>query len=158
MSWQLDFTEFQTLFKNLESVKDRIPELKQEFMNQLGVEMLAIVHDRIRGEGKVKSWQEYQVGNRYGYSVVRPKKDTYQNSRNRKYLVGFITTKIENGHRIRSPSGRDKDYSYRGGAAQRVPGRYFYKEAQTIVNSFAEKAANGFAKKIARRIEEELSK
>lgn len=158
MSWQLDFTEFQTLFENIESVKDLIPELKKEFMDQLGVEMLAIVHDRIRGTGKVKSWQEYQVGNRYGYSVVRPKKDTYQNSRNRRYLVGFITTKIENGHRIRSPSGMDDRYRYRGGTAQRVQGRYFYKEAQTIVNSFAEKAANGFAEKIARKIEEVMSK
>lgn len=159
MTWQLDYSEFQKVFEDLLDWREMITELKREFLDQLGVEMLAIVRDRIRGGGKVQNWQEYRVGSRSGYSVVRPKLDTYRSSRySREYRVGFVTTKIENGHHVRRPSGVDEDYQYRGGAAQMVPGRYFYKEAQAIVDSFTEKAANGFEAKIARRIEEAMKK
>lgn len=160
MSQELDFSEFRRVFENLDRVKDQIPEIKREFLDSLGRRMLSSVRWAIGGEGKVQSWQEYSIGSRGGYAAVRPKENTYQNSSKREYSVGFITTKIENGHRIRSPSGQAKgSYRYRGDAhkANRIPGRYFYKDSQAAVDNFA-KAGKELADKIAQTIEREIKK
>lgn len=160
MSQELDFSEFLKAFEGLDRVKNQIPDIKKEFVDQLGRRMLSFVRLAIGGSGKVKSWQEYRVGARSGYAAVRPKKDTYQNSRNREYSVGFITTKIEDGHHIRSPSGKDKGYRYRGSAhrANWIPGKHFYRDSQAAVDNFVKAGAAEYAEKIARMIEMEMKK
>ena len=161
MSQEVDFSEFRRVFENLEGVKDQIPEIKKEMLDQLGGEMLSVVRRNIGGEGKVKSWQEYYIGSRHGYSAVRPKADTYlhtkgvyQTTENDKFAVGHVTNAIETGHRIRSPSGQATG-RYRPRIHQpRIPGRYFYRSSQSAVDRLAENGAKDLAEKIARKIEE----
>lgn len=158
MSSELDFSEFRKAFENLDRVKDQIPEIKREFLDGLGGKMLSTVRGNIGGTGKVQSWQEYSIGSRSGYAAVRPKENTYQNSSKREYSVGSITNAIENGHRIRPPSGKQKG-RYRPRIRQpKVSGRYFYRDSQAAVNNFVKAGAKDLAEKIARTIEMEMKK
>lgn len=159
MSEELDFSEFLKAFDNLDRVKNALPEIKKEFVDRLGGRMLSFVRLAIGGEGKVQSWQEVRIGSRHSYAAVSPKKDTYQNSSKREYSVGLITTKIENGHRIRSPSGQQKGrYRPRIRNPGRVQGRHFYKASQAAVDNFVKAGAKELAEKIARTIEMEMKK
>lgn len=165
MSQEVDFSEFRRVFENLEGVKDAIPEIKREFLARLGDEMLSTARGNIGGTGKVQSWQEYYVGSGGGYTAVRAKAETYQYTKHAyqctqrdEYAVGWITNSIENGHRIRPPSGQQKGL-YRPRIHQpKVQGRYFYKNSQSAVDRLAENGAKELAEKIARKIEEAMSK
>lgn len=166
MSQELDFSEFRRVFENLEGVRDQIPEIKREFLDGLGGKMLSTVRGGIGGEGKVQSWQEYFVGSGGGYTAVRAKAETYQYTKKayqctqrEKYAVGWITNSIENGHRIRSPSGQQKGrYRPRIRNPGGVQGRHFYKASQAAVDNFVKAGATELAEKIARTIEMEMKK
>lgn len=154
MSQELDFSEFRRVFENLEGVRDQIPEIKREFLDGLGGKMLSTVRGNISGTGKVQSWQEARVGSRSGYAAVSAKANTEY----RDYAVGYVTNAIENGHRIRSPSGQAKE-RYRPRIRQaHVPGRYFYRDSQAAVDNFVKAGATELAEMIARAIEMEMKK
>ena len=158
MSQELDFSEFRRAFEGLDRVKDALPEIKKEFLDRMGGEMFSAVRGNLGGEGKVQSWQEARVGSRHGYAAVSPKAKTYQETKNSRHAVGYVTNAIERGHRIRSPSGQAKE-RYRPRIKQpKVTGRFFYKSSESEVARLAEAGAKDLAEKLVQKIEEEMSK
>lgn len=154
MSQELDFSEFRKKFERLEIVKDLLPEMKREFLDSVSGKTLSTVRGAIGGAGKVQSWQEARVGSRSGYAAVSPKAKMFY----KEYAVGYVTNAIERGHRNRSPSGQAKGRYRPRLTKPKVPGRFFYKSSEAETARLAENGAKELEEKIARRIEEEMSK
>jgi len=98
--------------------------------------------------GRVKSWQESRVGSGGGYAAVSAVKgQTGPNS------PGAITNYLENGHKIRGPSGHAK--RKRAGRAKKpyVDGFHFYQAARAKVQEIALAETQKLADDMARELE-----
>lgn len=131
------------LDRQFQSLLDDFPQKRRIYHQKLAVEMKRVVQTHIAGSlndshGKIRSWQEEHVGSGGGYAAVRPVSGkTGANS------PGAITNYLENGHKIRPPSGQNTKYH----ARIKVPyvnGRHFYQSASTQVEAKAISLAEDF--------------
>lgn len=78
------------------------------------------------------------MGSGGGYAAVHPKPKTFHGGN----AVGYITNALENGHKIRKPSGKAKQYKPRI-RVSKVDGYKFYadtrRDAPEIAVEIAEK-------------------
>jgi hypothetical protein len=99
------------------------------------------------GRGRIKGWQESRIGSRGGYAAISAEKgETGPNS------PGAITNYLENGHRIRRPSGRAKRYKPRNRVIY-VNGFHFYAGAVRSVQAQLVGRAEELARKIGDTLE-----
>jgi hypothetical protein len=132
-------SEVQKAFDQLPEV---IRQAKADVFEAVGQELLSQVQVRIGGP-RVSAVQEYQVGSGKGYVAVRAMAKTELDG----YAAGYITNALENGHAIRTPSGKAKRERKSRARVAAVRGKYMYRETQ-------EANAIQLAEEGAKRIEE----
>lgn len=104
--------DLDKLSARLCNIARRFPEMQREMHEKLGDALLRTVRGQIAGSlrdsrGRIAGYQAKYIGARGGYAAVRAaNRGTGANS------PGAITNYLENGHKIRRPSGRSK-YKYR---------------------------------------------
>lgn len=145
------------LQEDLKRLAEELPEMRREAHERLSKQILAEVRKDLSqraGEstGTVAGWQEAYVGTKGGYAAVRPKADTFVEYKNTKYAVGHVTNAIENGHAIRRPSGKWKNYRARI-KHRYVLGLKFYNQASSKLEKMAIEEANQLAENIQKTLQ-----
>lgn len=100
--------------------------------------------------GQVKRWQIAKIGSGGGYAAVRPR-GSGEGAATGKNSPGAITNYLNNGHRIRRPSGKAKRYRPRF----KVPFTRafgFYNASESAAEAIALREAQAFADRIADRL------
>lgn len=97
--------------------------------------------------GKIKRWQVVRIGTKYGYAAVSAvRKPDGPNG------AGAITNYLNNGHKVRFPSGKSDRYKPRVHCAKAKSFR-FYADAAEDVNRLSDEYALQLEKDIAAAIE-----
>ena len=129
--------DLDRLMEGWDELVRRFPGEKRALLERLGPKMLQAVRQQIGGSGKVAGWQAPYMGSGGGYTGVRARADTYQTTKGgKRYAVGYITNRIEGGHRISKPRG-GKNYTSRVQVAA-VPGLWFYDAVRQGLPSMAQ--------------------
>lgn len=146
---RIDDSDLQALIKRLERSPETLKRAKAAAFKRAAPRLLALTQMQIGGSGKVMSWQEKYVGSRGGYAAVRPKADTFIETRGkekggrgepRKYAVGYVTNAINSGHNYPTRRTFAEERGYRASVG-RVEGRHFYETAQDMAAPVARQAA-----------------
>lgn len=137
-----------TLNKLLDENPGKRRELHEQIAELAKEEVNSQINSSLGGDsGKIAGWQETHVGSGGGYAAVRAESGSMgENS------PGAVTNYLENGHRIRPPSGHAKNYRPEINTP-RVEGRHFYQASRSAARSKAIAAAERFADQLAERME-----
>ncbi|MBE6722698.1 MAG: hypothetical protein E7572_09540 [Ruminococcaceae bacterium] len=125
----IDDAALQQLEQKFEAVMKKFPPERRALHERIGDIARAEVTGNIAGSGMkstgtVEDWQQKYVGSGGGYAAVRAIKGSGSNG------PGAITNYLENGHKIRAPSGAAKRYKPRVNTAY-VNGYHFYAAAKS---------------------------
>lgn len=132
----------------IKSFPDMQRELHEEFANTIKKKVDSeIVASLKNGASKIKRLQGKYVGSYGGYAAVRAV-DTSTGSES----PGAITNYLENGHKIRKPTGRNKRYKPRINKIY-VDGYHFYSKASNNLEADIIKISEKFANKIRNKLE-----
>lgn len=132
----------------IKSFPDMQRELHEEFANTIKKKVDSeIVASLKNGASKIKRWQGKYVGSYGGYAAVR----AVDNSTGSE-SPGAITNYLENGHKIRKPTGRNKRYKPRINKIY-VDGYHFYSKASNNLEADIIKISEKFANKIRNKLE-----
>lgn len=149
----VDLSALEKFSDELNTLLDEIPEARRKLHEELAtmakkeVDAQIIASGIQDSQGKIRDWQEDDVGSGGGYAAVRAVKGvTGDNS------PGAITNYLESGHRIRPPSGKAKRYKPQIKVPY-VEGHHFYQEAQKNITAKAIDMSDKFAEELAKRIE-----
>ncbi len=153
----IELRGFKELDEALGKILDQLPEMRREFHEELAEIIKNEVDAAIVSSGvsdsneKVRKWQVKHVGSGGGYAAVRAAggKEGAEIGPNG---PGAITNYLENGHKIRNPSGRSKRYRPRIRVA-RVPGHYFYETEYARIEGLMLKKAEEWLNQIAKELE-----
>lgn len=130
---EIEIHGLEEIDRIMQEIIEEAPDRMREFHEAVGKAALEEVRAALGSSKKVSGWQQMHVGSGGGYAAVRPDSGmTEENSEGISYAHGHITNALENGHRTRSPSGRNARYYPRLKMA-RVPGKFFYKRAGETV-------------------------
>lgn len=149
----VDLSGLEEFDKALGDLLDELPEKRRELHEEIADIIKSEVNAQIAASGlhdssgHIKDWQEPYVGSRGGYAAVRASDSSTGND-----SPGAITNYLENGHRIRNPSGRGKHYRPRIKKAY-VDGYHFYQAARNAAESRAIEATENFVKEITGKLE-----
>lgn len=149
----VDLSGLEELDDALSSILDEMPEMRRELHEQISEILKSEVDIQIANSGlndtsgKIKGWQESRVGSRGGYAAVRA-----SDSSTGKNSPGAVTNYLENGHAIRGPSGRIKNYRPRIKKPY-VDGYHFYQAARANVESRAIALAEDFVDELSKKLE-----
>lgn len=148
MAVGLEYNGLDELTRALNKVLDSREGLRRKYHERIADIAKEAVDRNISvtlndSHGKIRSWQERIVGSSGGYAAVRPIKGSGKNS------PGAITTYLEEGHRIRRPSGKAKQKRRRRINVAYVDGRHFYDAARREVEQKALAVAKEYAEEIA---------
>lgn len=149
----VDFTQLRDVFEKIADSKEKIPEIKRDFLDRTSSEMLQIVRGNIASSlndanGHVQSWQQSHVGSRNGYAAVRAEKSglTGRDS------TGATTNYLEHGHKTRSPSGTAKRRYRPRIKFATVKGRFFYKKSQSDMDKIVKNSASELSARILKEM------
>jgi len=149
----LEIEGLNKLSEDLNDILKELPEKRRDLHERIADVLKAEVDTQITqsglndSHGRIRQWQESVVGSGGGYAAVRPVKGiTGANS------PGAITNYLENGHRIRQPSGKNPNYRPRIKKPY-VDGFHFYKSARNTVESKAIAVAEDFVQEIKQKLE-----
>jgi len=153
----VEMGELHRLIDDFEHVLREVPNSRREMHRRVGAAVLEEVRRQIDSSGlndahgRIKGYQDYFVGSLGGYAAVRAIRGLgphgYSDS------PGALTNYLENGHRIRRPSGRAKKRR-RGRAKQAyADGFHFYEAARQTAESIAYEAAYRYAEDLAQMLE-----
>lgn len=155
----VEMEDLRDLDSDFESILRELPDGRRRLHEEVGAAVLEDVRANIGASGindargRVKGYQEHVVGSGGGYAAVRAVRGTgpggssdYSNS------PGAITNYLENGHRVRQPSGTAK--RRRKGRAKKpyVDGHHFYAQAERNAENVALAAAERFADSVADKL------
>lgn len=149
----VDFSDLEKLDDTLKILLDEVPERRRELHERISEAIKAEVDTAIAtsglhdNSGHVREWQESHVGSGGGYAAVRATDSSTGNN-----SPGAITNYLENGHRIRQPSGQSKHYRPRIKKPY-VDGYHFYNAARNAAESRAIEAAEQYVKDFADKLE-----
>lgn len=150
----IDASEVARLAKLLEQAPAVIEAAKKEAIAAAAPKMKAVVDQAIGGNGKVRSWQGQYVGSKGLYVAVRPRKETYIETKGKyparggpkKYAVGYVTNAVNSGHRFPSPSGQVRRYRPKiVSGSMRVRGKQFYQNAAEQLGQVTQMAAESIS-------------
>ena len=148
----IENSDLQDLSKHLNDLLEEMPNERRNLHEKLADlakeevdrQIASTVND---SSGKIQSWQEPHVGSGGGYAAVRATDSgTGSNS------PGAITNYLENGHKIRTPSGNLSHYRTNIHTPY-VEGRHFYEASRSALESQSISLAEDFADKLAERLE-----
>lgn len=149
----VDLIGLDKLDKSINKLLKEFPEKRRELHEEFADVLKETLNKQIDlsltdNSGKIKSWQGKYVGSKGGYAAVRAVDTSIGSS-----SPGAITNYLNSGHKIRRPSGKNKNYKPRINKIY-VDGRHFYQK--TLKQSEAELIA--IAEKFADSIVDELNK
>ena len=147
----IDLSGIERFSDELNKILDEAPGKRRELHEQLATLAKKEVDSQIAASvggnsGKITEWQEPHVGSGGGYAAVRA-----TNSISGANSPGAITNYLENGHKIRPPSGQAKRY-HPNIHHPYVDGKHFYQASSAALESQAIAAAQRFAGQIAERM------
>lgn len=149
----IDISQLSQLDTVLNSLLEEIPDKRRELHERIADVIKTEVDSQITqsgmndNTGQIKQWQEPVVGSGGGYAAVHAVKgSTGANS------PGAITNYLENGHKIRKPTGNNKKYRPRIKNAY-VDGYHFYSSAKNAVERKAIEEAENYVNEIAQKLE-----
>lgn len=123
-------------------------ELHEEFANLIKNEVdLQIGLTTNDSNGKIKRWQGKYVGSYGGYAAVRAI-DTSTGAES----PGAITNYLENGHKIRKPTGTNKRYKPRINKIY-VDGHHFYERSSKNLEADVIRISEEFASRLQEKLE-----
>lgn len=141
---RIDHVDLEQLVEKLAKAPQVLAEAKRQAFQAAAPRLKAVVDTQIGGSGRVRSWQGSYVGSGGGYAAVRPKEETYIETKGKqkgfragpkKYAVGYVTNAINNGHRApRNTHG----YLTSG---RIVAGKQFYQLAQAQAEKVGQETA-----------------
>lgn len=141
------------LDEDLNALLEELPEMRRELHERIAEVIKVEVDVQIAqsglndSHGHIRQWQESVVGSGGGYAAVRPVSGiTGPNS------PGAITNYLEEGHKIRKPSGKNPKYRPRIRKPY-VDGYHFYKSARNTVESKVITEAEKFVKEVTEKLE-----
>lgn len=140
--------ELEILAQQMDQVCEALPDIRRKALSQAGDQLLQRVRGRIGGRGKVQRWQEVFKGSGGGYSAVRALARTEDEQG---YAVGYVTNALESGHR--QTPGRYIPALGKRLKADRVEGKYMYRNTQSDVQRLAAQAAEQIEQAMARELE-----
>lgn len=144
----VEISGLREVITKLDVAPELIREARAEFFAEAGASLLSDVQGRIGGTGKIAGVQEYRVGSGKGYVAVRAKANVG------KYAAGYITNALENGHEVRTASGKAKRKRRSRAKASRVPGKYMYRNtAAQELDQLAETGARRIEELVAKKLE-----
>lgn len=141
MDVKIDASALEGWVDRLEQAPQVLKNAKRQAFEAAAPKLKAVVDREIDGSGRVRSWQGAYVGSGGGYAAVRPKKETYIETKGKqkgfragpkKYAVGYVTNAINSGHR----TPRDK-WGHRT-SAYKIQGKQFYQRAQAQAGQVAQ--------------------
>lgn len=146
----LEIDGLKEVIQTLETTPEVIRQARAEFFDEAGEVLLEAVQRHIGGSGRVAGVQESHVGSGKGYVAVRPMAKTNLDG----YAAGYITNALENGHAVRPASGKAKKKRQSRAKANRVQGKYMYRNAgQQEAKRAAEEGARIIEAKILAHME-----
>ena len=149
---EITFDTSRLKLPDTDRIRDVFRDVRAELLPEAGDQLLSAVTTSFSASGiqsrtgKVLSWQQKHV--KKGYVAVRP-----QDRPTGKNGPGAITNYLESGHKIRRPSGKDRQYRPRINKAK-VLGFRFYKAAASQAEKLAEDLGQRMAEEIAARLED----
>lgn len=152
----IEHGDLDRLIASWEALIKEYPDMKRELLEELSTEILADVRGEIGGTGTVQDWQERYRGSKNGYVAIRPKAETYKETKGgKRYAVGHVTNAIENGHRNCKPGQTKREgYTYRPRIkTPSVPGKHFYAAVRSKLGKVGQQEVQALAAEIARRLE-----
>ena len=148
-----DDQELDELLEKLRKSPSLFREARRRAMAMAAPELKRELDRIIGGEGKVRNWQGQFIGSKGGYAAVRPLAKTYTEPTKKlgkTYAVGYVTNAIDSGHAFPGTNGKgSKHKSYKS-----VPGRKFYKEANSKKKDIAKQAAELILAELKAHLEE----
>ena len=146
----LEIDGLKEVIQTLETTPEVIRQARAEFFDEAGEVLLEAVQRHIGGSGRVAGVQESHVGSGKGYVAVRPMAKTNLDG----YAAGYITNALENGHAVRPASGKAKKKRRSRAKANRVQGKYMYRNTdQQEAKRAAEEGARIIEAKILAHME-----
>lgn len=149
----VDMSDLDKLSRDLDALLKEMPSKRRGLHERIGQTIKTEVDGQIAtsgindSRGRIKAWQTANVGDKGGYAAVRARKGTVgANS------PGAITNYLENGHHIRGPLGKSKQYRPRVKKAY-VDGFHFYKAARSASESKAIEEAERFVDELKQALE-----
>jgi hypothetical protein len=149
----IDLSQISELDRVLENILNIVPEKRREMHEKIAEAIKEEVDTQIAqsglndSSGRVKDWQQQKVGSGGGYAAVRASdKAIGDNS------PGAITNYLENGHKIREPSGKSPNYRPRIKKPY-VDGFRFYGKARAGAEAKAISIAEEYVNDIAEKLE-----
>lgn len=147
----LELEEWKRLWEDMQKTAEKIPDLKQQMLEELGGKFQTEVRRQIAisglndAKGRVQTWQNFHVGSGRGYVAVRADSvEVMSGGGNKKPLnAGALTNYLTSGHKTRTPSGKSKRYVPRV-SKNKVPGFGFYKRASEQAEKLALEEAQEF--------------
>ena len=140
----IDFKQIDKLSSDVDKLLKNFPKMRRDLHEQFASVIKNHVDTEIGrslkdSSGKIKRWQGKYVGTGGGYAAVRAV-DTSVG----KNSPGAITNYLENGHKIRRPSGKNKYYKPRRKKIY-VDGFHFYAKASNTIENDIMDIAEKFA-------------
>ena len=146
----LEIDGLKEVIQTLETTPEVIRQARAEFFDEAGEVLLEAVQRHIGGSGRVAGVQESHVGSGKGYVAVRPMAKTNLVG----YAAGYITNALENGLAVRPASGKAKKKRRSRAKANRVQGKYMYRNTcQQEAKRAAEEGARIIEAKILAHME-----
>ncbi len=150
----IDISDLEKFSDDLNALLNKIPGARRELHEKIAVAAKREVNAQISqsglndSAGRVKEWQEPHVGSGGGYAAVRATDaSTGDNS------PGAITNYLENGHKVRKPSGQAKRYRPKIKVPY-VDGRHFYQKSKTELESEVITLSENYADELLKGLEE----
>ena len=147
----VEFRELDKFTKDIGSLLEKAPQKRRELHGKIADLLKQEVDSNISSsvndsQGKIKGWQEKYVGSGGGYAAVRP-----IGGISGKTSPAAITGYLENGHRIRRPSGTNKKY-YPRIKVPYVDGRHFYAKTRATIEGKVISLVEDFADELTKEL------
>lgn len=148
----IDLKALDELGKDIADLIKNFPDMQRELHEEFADIIKKRVDSEIgsslkNGVTKIKMWQGKYVGSYGGYAAVRA-----VNTSIGKDSPGAITNYLENGHKIRKPTGKNKRYKPRINKIY-VDGYHFYSKASNGLEGDIIKISEKFTKSIRDKLE-----
>lgn len=149
----LEKSDLEKFSDDLNDILDKIPDARRELHEKIAVMAKQEVNTQINvsgihdSGGRIKEWQEPHVGSGGGYAAVRASGSSSGDN-----SPGAITNYLENGHKIRRPSGQAKRYRPKIKLPY-VDGKHFYQNSKAALESKVIDLAENYADDLLKGLE-----
>lgn len=162
--FEIDVTRIHEWREKLRKSPEVLRKAKAAAFKRAAPRLKALIDSEIGGTGRLKSFQEAREGEKGGYAKVRPRAETFAESRGMRtfssengypprYAVGYITNAANSGHRfpgLGSGEGGTRRYRVTSGS---VRGLHFYERAKDKAPVIARQAAEEILAEVVEELE-----